>query len=173
MAISRTTLRYLKKATALAQPKRQLQEECNNNTQKNRCLSVIWFRCHYKQRECMCIFWVLVYLTRCFSESLSISVFFSLDFMHGAARQMQVVHSRRDSDAGVYWCICENDWGIARSRNATLQVAGKFWLTLHSHCMPFVFIPGHFFPVSLRMSAGFYTHTHIYIVNSRFFFSFK
>lgn len=39
--------------------------------------------------------------------------------------QFQVVHSRRESDAGVYWCEARNQLGSARSRNATLQVAGK------------------------------------------------
>jgi len=38
---------------------------------------------------------------------------------------LKVVHSRRDSDAGVYWCEAKNELGTARSRNATLQVAGK------------------------------------------------
>lgn len=37
---------------------------------------------------------------------------------------IQVVHSRRESDAGVYWCEARNQLGVARSRNATLQVAG-------------------------------------------------
>lgn len=37
----------------------------------------------------------------------------------------QVVHSRRDSDAGVYWCEARNQLGLVKSRNATLQVAGK------------------------------------------------
>lgn len=36
----------------------------------------------------------------------------------------QVVHSRRESDAGVYWCEARNQLGSVRSRNATLQVAG-------------------------------------------------
>ncbi|XP_037958972.1 protein sax-3 [Teleopsis dalmanni] len=36
---------------------------------------------------------------------------------------MQVVNSRRETDAGVYWCEAKNELGVARSRNATLQVA--------------------------------------------------
>lgn len=38
---------------------------------------------------------------------------------------LQVVHSRRDSDSGVYWCEAHNQLGTVRSHNATLQVAGK------------------------------------------------
>lgn len=38
---------------------------------------------------------------------------------------LKVVHSRSKSDAGVYWCEAKNELGTARSRNATLQVAGK------------------------------------------------
>ncbi|KAL0272516.1 UNVERIFIED_CONTAM: hypothetical protein PYX00_005452 [Menopon gallinae] len=38
---------------------------------------------------------------------------------------LKVVHGRKDSDAGVYWCVARNSLGSARSRNATLDVAGK------------------------------------------------
>ena len=37
----------------------------------------------------------------------------------------QVVNSRRESDAGVYWCEARNEFGVSKSRNATLQVAGE------------------------------------------------
>lgn len=37
----------------------------------------------------------------------------------------RVVHGRKESDAGIYWCSARNSQGSARSRNATLTVACK------------------------------------------------
>lgn len=39
---------------------------------------------------------------------------------------LRATHGRAHSDAGVYWCEATNPYGTARSRNATLHVAGKF-----------------------------------------------
>ncbi|XP_037958391.1 protein sax-3 [Teleopsis dalmanni] len=36
---------------------------------------------------------------------------------------LKVMHTRRESDAGMYWCQAKNEFGVVRSRNATLQVA--------------------------------------------------
>ncbi|GBN11409.1 Roundabout 2 [Araneus ventricosus] len=41
----------------------------------------------------------------------------SLFFLH-------VIHTKREQDTGTYWCLATNDVGKARSRNATLEVAG-------------------------------------------------
>lgn len=36
---------------------------------------------------------------------------------------LRVIATRRDSDAGTYWCVASNRYGVTRSRNATLTVA--------------------------------------------------
>lgn len=38
---------------------------------------------------------------------------------------LRVTQNRKESDAGIYWCEASNALGKARSRNATLTVAGK------------------------------------------------
>ncbi|XP_066962588.1 roundabout homolog 2-like [Macrobrachium rosenbergii] len=36
---------------------------------------------------------------------------------------LRVATGRRDTDAGTYWCVASNSYGVTRSRNATLVVA--------------------------------------------------
>lgn len=50
----------------------------------------------------------------------------------------RVVHGRKESDAGVYWCLARNPQGSSRSRNATLTVACKSFLSL-SFVFQFIF----------------------------------
>ncbi|KAK7078460.1 Roundabout 1, partial [Halocaridina rubra] len=36
---------------------------------------------------------------------------------------LRVSTGRRDSDAGIYWCVASNQFGSTRSNNATLTIA--------------------------------------------------
>ncbi|KAH6931667.1 hypothetical protein HPB50_026622 [Hyalomma asiaticum] len=38
---------------------------------------------------------------------------------------LQVQHSRREQDTGLYWCTATNALGTARSRNASVELAGE------------------------------------------------
>ncbi|CAN7940092.1 unnamed protein product, partial [Ixodes hexagonus] len=42
---------------------------------------------------------------------------------------LHVQHSRRDQDTGVYWCAATNALGEARSRNASVELAGTVLLS--------------------------------------------
>ena len=46
-------------------------------------------------------------------------------FLHGSSLYfVEVIQNRKEDDAGVYWCEASNEHGTARSRNASLQIAG-------------------------------------------------
>ena len=38
---------------------------------------------------------------------------------------LRVIQSKKEHDGGVYWCEAKNKVGTVRSRNATLEVAGR------------------------------------------------
>ncbi|KAI5717445.1 hypothetical protein M8J77_006020 [Diaphorina citri] len=45
---------------------------------------------------------------------------------------LSLVHGKKDTDSGVYWCVARNELGFARSKNATLDVAGGAFVDSHT-----------------------------------------
>ena len=42
---------------------------------------------------------------------------------------LRAMQNKKEQDGGIYWCVASNSEGVARSKNATLDVACKFFIS--------------------------------------------